>query len=123
MWEITLLAPVEEWYLQVCEDDPKTAENILEALDLLADEGPTLGRPAVDRIHRSRLHNLKELRPGSSGASEVRMLFVFDQEREAIILVAGDKSGRWSEWYDESIPLAEMRYADYVEEQRNGARR
>ncbi|MFI9320635.1 type II toxin-antitoxin system RelE/ParE family toxin [Kitasatospora aureofaciens] len=64
----------------------------------------------VDRIHRSRLHNLKELRPGSSGAGEVRMLFVFDQEREAVILVAGDKSGRWSEWYDESIPLAEKRY-------------
>lgn len=123
MWEITLLAPVEEWYLQVCEDDPKTAEGILEALDLLADEGPMLGRPVVDRIHRSRLHNLKELRPGSSGAGEVRMLFVFDREREAIILVAGDKSGRWSEWYDESIPLAEKRYADYVEEQGNGARR
>ncbi|MDH6708066.1 hypothetical protein P3T27_004803 [Kitasatospora sp. MAA19] len=75
----------------------------------------------MDRIHRSRLHNLKELRPGSSGGSEVRMLFVFDQEREAIILVAGDKSGHWS-GYDKSIPLAEKRYTDYVEERRKGAR-
>ncbi|WP_327675917.1 type II toxin-antitoxin system RelE/ParE family toxin [Kitasatospora sp. NBC_00458] len=120
MWEITLLAPVEEWYLRICEDDPKTAGNILEALDLLAEEGPTLGRPAVDRIHRSRLHNLKELRPGSAGASEVRMLFVFDKQREAIILVAGDKSGRWSEWYEKAIPLAEERYATYVGERREG---
>ncbi|MFF3594053.1 type II toxin-antitoxin system RelE/ParE family toxin [Kitasatospora indigofera] len=118
MWEITLLAPVEEWYLQTCEEDPKTASNILEALDLLAAVGPTLGRPAVDRIHRSRLHNLKELRPGSSGVSEVRMLFVFDADREAIVLVAGDKSGRWSQWYEEAIPLAETRYADFVDEQR-----
>ncbi|WP_459649594.1 type II toxin-antitoxin system RelE/ParE family toxin [Kitasatospora sp. Ki12] len=117
-----MVAQVEEWYLQICEDDPKTASNILDALDLLEVEGPTLGRPMVDRIHRSRLHNMKELRPGSSGGSEVRMLFVFDQEREAIVLVAGDKSGRWSEWYDESIPLAEKRYADYVEERRTGAR-
>ncbi|MFJ2189237.1 type II toxin-antitoxin system RelE/ParE family toxin [Kitasatospora sp. NPDC087861] len=76
----------------------------------------------MDRIHRSRLHNLKELRPGFSGGSEVRMLFVFDQEREAIIFVAGDKSGHWSEWYDKSIPLAEKRYADCVEERRKGAR-
>ncbi|MFJ2777181.1 MULTISPECIES: type II toxin-antitoxin system RelE/ParE family toxin [unclassified Kitasatospora] len=120
MWEITLLGPVNDWYLQLCDDDPKTASNILDALDLLAEVGPTLGRPAVDRIHRSRLHNLKELRPGSSGGSEVRMLFVFDTQREAIVLVAGDKSGRWSEWYEESIPLAEARYADYVEEQRKG---
>ncbi|MDH6575774.1 type II toxin-antitoxin system RelE/ParE family toxin [Kitasatospora sp. MAP5-34] len=120
MWEITLLAPVEEWYLRICEEDPKTANGILEALDLLAEEGPTLGRPTVDRIHRSRLHNLKELRPGSGGGTEVRLLFVFDAEREAIVLVAGDKSGRWSQWYEESIPLAEARFADYVEEQRKG---
>ncbi|GHH74713.1 hypothetical protein GCM10018781_41950 [Kitasatospora indigofera] len=118
MWEITLLAPAEEWYLQICGEDPKTASNILEALDPLAAVGPTLGRPAVDRIHRSRLHNLKELRPGSSGASEVRLLFVFDADREAIVLVAGDKSGRWSQWYEEAIPLAETRYADLVDEQR-----
>ncbi|MGH3279292.1 MAG: hypothetical protein ACRDNW_09155 [Trebonia sp.] len=31
--------------------------------------------PLADRIAGSRLHNLKELRPGSSGASEVRILF------------------------------------------------
>jgi hypothetical protein len=31
----------------------------------------------------------------------------------AIILVAGDKAGRWSGWYAEAIPLAEERYAVY----------
>lgn len=41
------------------------------------------------------------------------MLFVFDPDRQAIILVAGDKAGRWSRWYDSAIPLAEQRYADY----------
>ena len=41
------------------------------------------------------------------------MLFVFDSGREAIFLVAGDKTGRWSRWYDEAIPLAEARYAEY----------
>ncbi|WP_408995231.1 type II toxin-antitoxin system RelE/ParE family toxin [Streptomyces caniscabiei] len=37
------------------------------------------------------LSNLKELRPGSAGASEVRLLFVFDQDRQAVILVGGDR--------------------------------
>jgi hypothetical protein len=41
------------------------------------------------------------------------MLFVFDPDRAAIFLVAGDKAGQWSRWYDEAIPLAEARYADY----------
>jgi hypothetical protein len=45
------------------------------------------------------------------GASEVRLLFVFDAAREAIILVAGDKAGHWSGWNAEAIPLAEERYA------------
>ncbi len=37
-------------------------------------------------------------------------------EREAIVLVAGDKAGRWSAWYAEAVPLAEERYAAYRRE-------
>ena len=43
---------------------------------------------------------------------------MFDAAREAIILVAGDKTGRWSGWYAEAIPLAEERYAVYQRENR-----
>ena len=120
MWEITLLEPVESWFLKLCEDDPESANRVTDALDFLAREGPYLGRPMVDRIHGSRLHNLKELRPGSGGRTELRMLFVFDPEREAVVLVAGDKSGRWSDWYRDSIPVAELRYADFLAERERG---
>jgi hypothetical protein len=113
-WEITLLEPVEDWLLQLTKSDPDTADQVERAIDLLADYGPTLGRPLVDTLEHSRLRNLKELRPGSRGRSEIRMLFVFDPTREAIILVAGDKAGQWSRWYDEAIPLAEARYAEYL---------
>jgi hypothetical protein len=41
-------------------------------------------------------------------------LFVFDPWRSSVLLVAGDKRSRWSEWYEEAIPLAEQRYTDYV---------
>jgi hypothetical protein len=40
-------------------------------------------------------------------------VFVFDPDWEAIFLVAGDKAGRWSRWYEEAIPLAKARYAEY----------
>jgi hypothetical protein len=117
-WEILLLEPVNDWFLALCKDDPLMADKVEEALDELAASGPLLGRPLVDRIHGSKIHNLKELRPRVSGNAEVRLLFVFDAVREAIVLVAGDKAGRWSAWYAEAIPLAEQRHAAYQRESR-----
>ncbi|MFY9669088.1 MAG: type II toxin-antitoxin system RelE/ParE family toxin [Trebonia sp.] len=49
--------------------------------------------------------NLEELRPGSRRRSEVRILFVFDPWRSAILLVAGDKAGSWNKWYARMIPV------------------
>lgn len=80
-------------------------------IDLLAETGPGLGRPLVDTIQGSAIPNLKELRPGT-----VRILFCFDPWRSAILLVAGDKAGRWADWYDEAVPLAEQRYESYLKE-------
>jgi hypothetical protein len=91
------------------------------AIDVLEEHGPILGRPLVDAIEGSSIHNLKELRPGSVGRSEIRILFVFDPERQAVILVAGDKAGNWKRWYERNIAVAEDRYGrwlagDYDEE-------
>ncbi|WP_377271602.1 type II toxin-antitoxin system RelE/ParE family toxin [Peterkaempfera sp. SMS 1(5)a] len=115
-WEIVLLEPVDEWFLELCGSDPGTAVLVERALDRLSEAGPALGRPLVDTLTGSSLPNLKELRPGSRGRSELRLLFVFDPDREAIFLVAGDKAGRWSRWYPEAIAVAEQRYAAYREE-------
>jgi hypothetical protein len=41
-------------------------------------------------------------------------LFAFDPWRSSVLLVAGDKRNRRSEWYEAAIPLAEQRYAHYV---------
>jgi Phage derived protein Gp49-like (DUF891) len=48
--------------------------------------------------------------------SEIRILFVFDPWRSAILLVAGDKSGKWNRWYAEAIPHAEQLYEIYLKE-------
>jgi hypothetical protein len=109
--------------MQLCESDPETAVLIERAIDRLAEVGPTLGRPLVDTLDHSGLPNLKELRPGSRGRSEIRIIFVFDPDREAVFLLAGDKAGKWSKWYDEAIPLAEARYAEYRAEKNEEAAR
>lgn len=46
----------------------------------------------------------------------MRILFVFDPWRSSILLVAGDKAGQWSSWYERAIPLAEQRYEIYLKE-------
>ena len=68
----------------------------MAALEILRELGPQLGRPLVDTVTASRHKNMKELRPGSSGRSELRLLFAFDPERRAIMLFAGDKAGNWT---------------------------
>jgi hypothetical protein len=59
---------------------------------------------------------MKELRPPSSGSSEIRLLFAFDPRREAVFLVAGDKAGNWQGWYREMIPVADDRFARHLAE-------
>nr|WP_232283862.1 type II toxin-antitoxin system RelE/ParE family toxin [Saccharomonospora cyanea] len=96
--------------------DKRSKALVVDAIDRLAEAGPRLGRPLVDRIAGSRLHNLKELRPGSAGRSEIRILFVFGPWRSAVLLTGGDKSGNWSGWYQRAIPLAEDLYEEYLKE-------
>jgi hypothetical protein len=74
------------------------------------------GRPLVDTVAHSTISNLKELRPGSRGRSEIRILFVFDPWRSAILLVAGDKARQWHRWYERAIPHAEHLYEVYLKE-------
>ena len=107
---------VERWLDQLLAADPDGHLQVVSAIEALAEVGPNLGRPLVDRIKGSSLHNLKELRPGSSGPTELRVLFVFDPWRSAILLVGGDKAGNWKTWYDEAIPRAEDLYAIYLKE-------
>lgn len=111
MWSIEILPEVEEWLLSL---DAQTKQHVASAIDVLADIGPKLGRPLVDTIAGSSLKNLKELRPGSSGRSEIRILFVFDPLRKAVLLVGGDKSSHYASWYRKNIPLAEARFALYL---------
>jgi hypothetical protein len=94
--------------------DDLSASLVRDAVELLSERGPALGRPLADRITGSRLHNLKELRPGSAGRTEMRILFIFDTQRRAVLLVAGDKSGSWSRWYRSAVKLAENRYSRYL---------
>ena len=111
IWTAIFSRVVTDWLDQA---DETTYELFHAAVRVLREEGPSLGRPLVDLVKDSTVHNMKELRPGSVGRSEIRALFVFDPARQAIVLVAGDKSGEWKTWYKRMIPRAEKMYAAYL---------
>jgi hypothetical protein len=107
-WEVILLEEVEAWY---CSLDDDTMSTVTGAIDLLELEGTTLGRPMVDKVNGSKFHSMKELRPAGTS---IRILFIFDPRRQAILLLGGDKSGSWKSWYDKNIPIAERRYENWL---------
>jgi hypothetical protein len=115
-WDIYQTDEVAAWLRELQETDPDTAGLVDDAIYALSRSGPALGRPLVDTITSSKIANLKELRPGSRGRSEIRVLFVFDPWRSAILLVAGDKAGAWKKWYAAMIPRAEQLYETYLKE-------
>ena len=112
MWNVDLEL-IGGW-LDTLDDD--SYDQVLAAVEILRDGGPNVGRPLVDTVRNSRHKNMKELRPGSSGSSELRVLFAFDPKRKAIMLVAGDKSGDWTRWYKKNIPEADRRFDAHLEQ-------
>src|SRR5579864_2129678 len=89
MWEIEGTDQFADWYGKLSADEQDAVES---AVDVLAQDGPQLGRPLVDTIAGSRHANMKELRPSSTS---IRILFAFDPRRMAILLLGGDKRGQW----------------------------
>lgn len=118
VWEILMTDEVEHFLDTLYESDRDTHKLVNQAILVLERNGPAEGRPLVDTIAGSSIPNMKELRPGSVGKSEIRILFAFDPWRSAILLIAGDKAGQWQRWYREAIPRAEQLYESYLQERR-----
>ncbi|GAA2261853.1 hypothetical protein GCM10010402_16820 [Actinomadura luteofluorescens] len=113
-WAVKVTEEYATWFRALIKEDLGSATQVAQAVAALREEGPTLGRPLVDRLKGSNLHHLKELRPGSRGRSEIRIIFAFDPARSALLLLGGDKAGNWERWYRDKIPLAEQLYIDHT---------
>ena len=109
-WDVEYTNEFEDWWDDLTIDEQDSVES---CIPFLRRHGPALGRPLVDTVKGSRHRNMKELRPP---ATNIRIFFAFDPRRVAILLIGGDKTDRWQEWYDENIPIADALYDDYLEE-------
>lgn len=99
---------------------PEEVQNkLLARVSLLEAFGSELGRPHVDTLNGSRYSNMKELR--FKAADGVwRVAFAFDSKRDAILLVAGDKSGgSENRFYKQLIKKADDRFEAHLAQLKN----
>ena len=108
-WEVEGTDEFAAWYDSLTDDE---SERVDAAVEILMEGGPAEGRPLVDTVRASRHANMKELRPRGG---HLRILFAFDPRRTAILLMGGDKTDRWQEWYAVFIPIADALYDVHLE--------
>lgn len=119
MWSVEYSDSFQDWWLDLTESQQNA---VTAKVELLQEEGPSLGRPSVDTISGSRHPNMKELRTGQGGA--LRIFFAFDPRRSAILLIGGNKSPvdpttpNWNAWYELFVPIADDLYDDHLNELR-----
>ena len=77
-WEIEFTDEWGEWYWSLTEEQQ---DAVVARLEMLEDQGPTLGRPTAAEIDGSKVPHLKELRCSKDGA--LRILFVFGTARQS----------------------------------------
>lgn len=94
---------------------PAVQDELLASAKLLGTFGPQLGRPHADTLNDSSFANMKELRFDAADGVW-RVAFAFDPAREAILLVAGDKSGvSEKRFYKTLIAKADKRYQGHLD--------
>ena len=110
-WEVELHKDFDPEFAALPED----VQNELRAHALLLELfGPQLGRPRVDTLQGSRHANMKELRFDAAGGVW-RVAFAFDTKRNAILLIAGDKSGGGEKrFYRHLIAKADERFDEHL---------
>ena len=109
-WTVRFHAAFEEEFTAFEE---AVQDELLATARLLIDYGPQLGRPHVDTLKGSRHANMELRFQAADG--EWRAAFAFDPKREAILLVASDKSGgSQKRFYKQLIEKADRRYDDHL---------
>lgn len=106
-WTVLYTERFETWFMGL---DGEGTVRVEAAIDYLGEHGPGARRPIVGEIEGARYKNLKELRVGS-----LRVLFAFDPERRAVLLVGGDKSqAGWKRWYEDAIQEAVRLFDEHL---------
>jgi hypothetical protein len=100
-----------DWYRSLDDGDVGAVTRTVDQLEI---QGVSLPFPYSSAIVGSQ-YPLRELRIQSSGRP-LRVLYIFDPRRNAVLLVGGDKTGD-DRFYERMVPTAERIWEVYRNEQ------
>jgi hypothetical protein len=104
----------QKFDLEFDDLDKYIQDELLAHAKLLEKFGPQLGRPYVDTLKGSKYSNMKEIRFKTKDGVW-RVAFAYDPKRQAVLLIAGNKSGvSQKRFYNELIRKADERFSDYL---------
>ncbi len=105
---------------EISKYSEKVEDELLVKVELLKLYGHELKRPHADTLNGSKHSNMKELRFNADNGVW-RVAFAFDPERQAILLVAGDKSETSQErFYKQLIKRADKRFDEHLQDMKKG---
>jgi hypothetical protein len=117
--EVVTTDEFQDWWMNL----PETQHDaIRDAVNLLEQFGVDLPFPHQSNVGASK-YAMRELRR-KSGAHQLRVFYVFDETREAVVLLGGDKLGVGDKrFYEKVVPKADALWETYCKEQGRKARR
>ena len=104
-FEVEFTDEFEQWWNRLSDD---ARIEIAAVVDLLANEGPSLGFPRSSAVIGSKHGHMRELRIQFRG-DPYRILYAFDPRRIAVLLFGGNKRGD-DDWYERVVPIADRIY-------------
>ncbi len=99
-----------EWYRDLAASECDAVTDVVELLEVF---GVALPFPHSSAIKGASIP-LRELR-ATANKAELRVFYAFDPERNAVLLVGGDKSGD-KRFYERMVSRAEREWSEYIAE-------
>ena len=110
MVSVVFTGEFQDWFSTLSQQQE---ESVVRVVDLLEVRGLALGHPYPSAIKGSTIA-LRELR-AQSGGHPLRVFYAFDPQRQAVLLIGGDKTGD-GRFYEQMVPRAETIWAQYLAE-------
>ena len=108
-YEVEVSDEFKTWYEGLSAPEQNSVERVVL---MLMEAGPALGFPQSTGIKDSKFSHMRELRIQHEGRP-YRVLYAFDPNRMALLLLGGDKTGD-GRWYEKMVPKADAIYEEHL---------
>jgi hypothetical protein len=111
MTDVLFTDEFETWWDGLSMEEQDSVDRVVR---MLIEEGPSLRFPYSSGVEGSAYSHMRELRVQHQGRP-YRVLYAFDPERNALLLIGGDKTGN-GRWYEIFVPIADRLYRRHLKD-------